>query len=127
MQFCRLVRTATIPEQGTFGALSINGSPFCVTLEPYHQKIIPAWQYVGDPFKSPSNGNVYLLRSVTDKTMIELHPGNLVKHTKGCIILAQYYGKLQGDLAILNSGATFKEFLRLMNNDTLHLTIMEAF
>ena len=127
MKYCRLVRIASIPQYGTFGAISIDGVPFCVTLEPYHQKIIPAWQYVGEPYKSPKHGNVYLLKDVTGRSMIELHPGNLVKHTVGCIVLAQHYGKLQGDLAVLNSGDTFAEFLKVMNKEPLHLTITEAF
>jgi hypothetical protein len=107
--------------------MSLDGEPFCVTLEPYQGKIIPAGQYLAAPYSSPKFGPVYLLRDVSGRSMIELHPLNLGTETAGCIGLAEKYGKLYGNLAILNSGATFKEFMRRMDGDTLHLTIQEAF
>jgi hypothetical protein len=43
-------------------------------------------------------------------------------------LLAQYPGKLRGDRAVLNSGATFSEFLRrLAGVYTFGLTIVEQF
>lgn len=127
MKIARLTRVATLPGEGTFGVLSLDGQPFCVTLEPYHHQVIPAWSYLARPYDSPTFGDVYLLRDVTGRTYIELHPGNRDDHTKGCILLGEKYGKLRGDLAVLNSGATFRRFLQYMDGDPLLLTIVDAF
>jgi len=116
-----------LPEQGTFGVMVIGAEPFCVTLEPYLHQIIPAAQYIAKPFDSPKFGSVYLLRDVVGRSFIELHAGNRDDNTSGCILLAQYFGKLFGDLAVLNSGATYKRFLKAMDGDKLLLTIRDAF
>jgi hypothetical protein len=111
----------------------LDAAPFCVTLEPYNRhnekgkSCIPAGQYVALPYNSPRFGPIYLLVDTANREMIELHAGNSDNDTRGCILLAQHYGKLWGDYAVLNSGSTFKRFLEIMNGDKLFLTIADAY
>lgn len=119
---------------GTFGVLKINKSVFCVTLEPSDREnirdksSIPAQQYECHKFNSPTFGKTYKVMGVPGRTNVLFHAGNLIKHTKGCIILAQYFGKLKGNRAVLNSGKTFKTFMNIMEPyDVFHLTISEHY
>ncbi|RLG68956.1 hypothetical protein DRN93_01435 [archaeon] len=99
-------------KEGTLGVVVVNKELFCVSLEPYYDKQIPPGMYYADLYFSPRfKRNVYLLSDVVGRAYIEIHPGNLVEHTEGCILLGQYPGKLRGNRAVLNSGATFTRFM----------------
>ena len=119
---------------GTFGVLKINKSVFCVTLELSDREnirdisSIPVQQYECHKFNSPKFGKTYKIMGVPGRTNVLFHGGNFIKHTTGCIILAQYFGKLKGNRAVLNSGATFKAFMNIMEPyEVFHLTITEVF
>lgn len=119
---------------GTFGILKINKAVFCVTLEPPDREnaqfisSIPAQQYDCRRYDSPRFGETFRLLNVPNRTDILFHAGNESGDTKGCIILAQYWGKLKGTRAILNSGNTFRQFMRIMEgHDVFHLTINERY
>jgi len=134
MIHARLTRILALPDHGTFGALVLDGQPFCVTLEPYHRfnesgkSCIPEGQYIGVPYNSPRFGAVYLLADTAGREMIEFHPGNSDDDTRGCILLAECYGKLTGEkYAILNSGKTFKNFIKQLDGCKLFLTISSAY
>ena len=121
-------------EQGTFGVLKINKEVFCCTLEPKDEEnapsisSIPAQQYICRKYSSQRHPNTYEVTSVPDRTSVLFHKGNIDEHTQGCILLGQYFGKLRGDRAVLNSGETFDEFIRRMDNaEELHLTIIEVY
>lgn len=130
----RLIRLEENEEHGTFGILSINAQVFCVTLEPSDREntpntsSIPAQQYICHRHNSPKYGETFKVMGVPGRSNVLLHAGNIAKHTKGCILLAQYFGKLKGGRAVLNSGKTFKEFMHLMKDqDSFHLTIKESY
>lgn len=121
-------------KQGTVGILSINKEIFGFTLEPPDQEnksdisSIPTGQYVCKPYTSKRWGTTWEVTDVTNRTYILFHPGNLVSHTAGCILLGDKIKKLKGDRVALNSGATFKEFLELMEGEEeFHLTIREEY
>ena len=121
-------------QYGTFGALKINKQVFCVTLEPpdieniKNISSIPAQQYTCEKFNSPTYGETFIVKDVTNREYVLFHPGNIKRHTKGCIILGQYWGKLGENRAVLNSGSTFKEFLNIMKDyNEFHLTIKEVY
>ena len=129
-----LVRLEESSESGTFGVLKVNKSVFCVTLEPpdlenrRNVSSIPAQQYLMQRVVSPKYGETFEVTGVPDRDHVLLHPGNIVTHTEGCILLAEHYGKLKGNRAVLNSGQTFREFMVLLDGyDTAHLTIHESF
>jgi hypothetical protein len=119
---------------GTFGVLKIDKEVFCVTLEPPDKEnvqnvsSIPAQQYECHRYDSPKYGETFKVMHVPGRDHVLFHGGNIVSHTKGCILLAQYFGKLKGNRAVLNSGATFKNFMRVMENQNqFHLTVKEVF
>ena len=129
-----LIRLEEDAQFGTFGVLKINKQVFCVTLEPPDKEnatsisSIPAQQYHCERYKSPKYGNTFKVMGVPSRKHVLFHGGNVVKHTKGCILLAQYFGKLKSNRAVLNSGNTFKAFLKVMQGwDKFHLTIREVY
>ena len=131
--YARIARIANRPRFGVFGAMKIDETPFNVTLEPPDKQnavrisCIPPGQYVAVRFNSPKYGKTWRV-AVHGRTYILFHAGCVLKHTKGCILLAEHYGKLTGNLAILNSGKTFKRFMaKTAKYSELHLTITECF
>ena len=119
---------------GVFGVLKIDKEVFCVTLEPpdllnaHSRSCIPTGQYECQLWNSPSFGKTYLVMGVPNRANILFHPGNRVGDTEGCILVAQHFGKLHDDRAVLNSGNTFRDFMRrLQPDETVHLTIREVY
>ena len=119
---------------GTFGVLRINKNVFCVTLEPPDElnitgkSSIPAQQYMCIKHKSPKFGKTFKVVNVPGRTDVLFHSGNFAEQTEGCILLAQYFGKLKGNRAILNSGNTFDHFMEIMKKvGYFHLTIYEKY
>lgn len=120
--------------QGTFGVFLICSQVFCVTLEPTDKfnerniSSIPAQQYTCKKIRSPRFGETFEIADVPGRSHVLFHKGNVGSSTAGCVLLAQYFGKLQGNRAILNSGATFKKFMEIMKDvDTFNLTIRECY
>jgi hypothetical protein len=134
MRQIRLVRVETDPEHGTFGTLLIDGIAFCVTLEPYSRdneksvSCIPTGQYACERVNSPTYGNTFEVTNIQGRSDVLFHPGNIDENTMGCVLLGQYYGKLRGNRAVLNSGNTFKAFLKELSNDNVFkLTVVDIF
>jgi hypothetical protein len=129
-----LIRLEESYEYGTFGVLKVSKQVFCVTLEPRDQlnapfiSSIPAQQYMCRRYSSTRYGQTWLVEKVPDRQLILFHPGNIDKHTEGCILLGEHFGKLRGDRAVLNSGVTFRNFMTLTRDRVkLHLTIREVY
>lgn len=119
---------------GTLGILKINKQVFCYTLEPPDNEnaanisSIPAQQYICQKYSSPKYPNTFEVTNVPGRTHILFHAGNTVEHTEGCVLLGATVGKLKGNRGLLNSGATFQAFLRVIGNDKeFHLTIAEKY
>ena len=129
----RLTRLEESP-QGTFGVLTICSQVFCVTLEcpdklnECNISSIPAQQYQCIKMHSPRFGETFEIVDVPGRSHVLLHAGNIVDSTSGCVILAQYFGKLYGNRAVLNSGQTFKKFMEVMKDiNSFNLTIKEVY
>lgn len=129
-----LIRLEEDALYGTFGVLKINKQVFCATLEPADlenikdRSSIPAQQYACMRRSTPTYPNTFEVLAVPERTHILFHPGNLIGDTAGCILLAEHFGKLLGNRAILNSGKTFTAFMLLLDNyDEVHLTIREVY
>ena len=121
-------------QYGVFGAVKIDKEVFCVSLEPpdmmnaISRSCIPASQYECQLWDSPSHGKTYLITGVPGRANIMFHSGNKVADTEGCVLLAEHWGKLHDDRAVLNSGNTFRDFMRrLLPDETVHLTIKEEY
>jgi hypothetical protein len=130
----RLIRLEESTEHGTFGVLIVGGVFFCITLEQADRlnainiSSIPAQQYLCHRYRSTRFGETFIVGQVPGRSNILFHPGNTDDDTSGCMLLASAVGKLRGDRAILNSGATFRRFMEmLIGVDTFHLTVKEEY
>lgn len=111
-----LVRVAT-SDKGTFGVLTQDGLPLCVTCEdPWNDNkrgvsCIPAGEYdVHRHNWERSNNYKYKqcwhVVAVPGRSAILIHAGNTIQDTRGCILVGNRYGTL-GDLpAVLSSRDT---------------------
>ena len=130
----KILRINEDEKHGTFGVMVIQEVPFCVTLEPCDElnasfiSSIPAQQYWCHKYHSAKYGDTFRVLNVPARDSILFHPGNRVIDTEGCILVAQYWGKLRGDRAVLNSGGTFRKFMDVMAPyEVFHLTIKEYY
>lgn len=129
-----IIRYDANPKYGTFGVCTINKEHFCSTLEPYSRfnkkgiSCIPAGQYICRRYHSWRYPNTFEIINVETRDKILFHAGNILKHTKGCVIMGQHIGKLKEDRAVMNSGKTFRKFLELMEGvEEFKLTIKEVY
>jgi len=123
-------------DAGVFGALTINGQAFCVSLElpdrnnKVNVSCIPAGRYACRRFHSRRFGETFQIMDVDGRSWILFHAGNTVDDSRGCVLLGQYWGKLRGDRerrAVLNSGKTFRAFMaRMAGVDIFNLEIVEV-
>lgn len=137
---CEKMKIVEIPrleenfKYGTFGVMKIDKRVFCVTLErpdllnrPWESSI-PAQQYICKRYSSAKYPDTFQIMDVPDRDKVLFHSANLMTQLAGCIALAQYFGKLKGDRAVLNSGATFRKFMQIMKGEQrFHLTITEHY
>ena len=131
-----LIRLEENEFYGTFGVLRIDKEVFCVTLEPADLEnapfvsSIPCQQYRCVRHNSPKYGKTFRVSKVPGRDDILFHKGNVLGDTAGCIILAEHWGKLTGDRAVLNSGRTFADFMHIMDREeveTFKLSIIEVY
>lgn len=129
-----LVRLEENFTYGTFGVLKVQKKVFCVTLEPAdienakNISSIPAQQYMAWRKVSPKYGECFEIQNVPGRDHVLFHAGNIAANTEGCIIIAQHYGKLGKNRAVLNSGETYKKFMSLMHgHNAFHLTVTEVY
>lgn len=140
MRFLPVVEIIRLEENfafGTFGVLKLNKEVFCVTLElpdllnKASVSSIPAQQYICQRYSSDKYPNTFEVTNVPNRSFVLFHPGNEKKDTRGCILTAQYFAKLQGnwgDRGVWNSGKTFENFMkRLDGYNQFHLTITEVY
>ena len=132
MKIVELIRLEE-SDQGTFGVLRIDKEVVCCTLEPsdhenmQNRSSIPCQQYICKPVESPKHGGTFEVTHVPGRSHVLFHAGNVVDSTEGCILLGQYFGKLRGQRAVLNSGETFRFFLQQVGCKPFHLTVYERF
>ena len=83
----------TLTDVSTTGELSIDGKPFCWTLELPNKdgrpgSCIPQGLYPVVAFMSRKfNRSMPLLQNVPERSSIEMHWGNTAEDTEGCILL----------------------------------------
>lgn len=117
----KLVRVEIGPE-GTFGALTIDGKAFCVTLErPWEGNkpdvsCIPSGTYKCSPVNSHRFGETLQVMDVPGRSEIIFHQGNYIADSRGCILIARSYGILGVSRAILNSGSVFERFREVIKD-----------
>ena len=114
---------------GTFGSLAdADGNILCVTCElPWLNNVpqiscIPTGAYSCIPHNSSTHPNTWEITEVPNRSEILLHNGNIDTQSKGCIVVGEYMGELNGKPAVLNSVATLDK-LRGILPDNFQLII----
>lgn len=112
-----LLRRTSSDEQGTFGDMHDEGglqvAVTCERPDNGNQKMgcIPIGDYKVTPFNSPSKGLVFLLHDVPDRNMIEMHIGNTIDDTEGCILVGASFGEVNNKKGIVGSRAALERLL----------------
>ena len=111
MDIIEINRTTVHGASGpTFGEISVNGIPVGVTLEPEFMsgKLVPTGTYSAFKRISAKSGKMVIeLKNTAPRTNIQLHIGNRVGQTEGCILVGS---GLVGN-AIEGSADTMRDIL----------------
>lgn len=106
-------------KDGTFGVLSIDGLPICLTLERQWlnnekgKSCIPAGCYVAARVQSPKFGNTFEVMNVASRDKILFHGGNIDDDSHGCILLGEQFNIWNdGTCCIASSKVAVAEFLQ---------------
>ena len=118
----KLIRT-TFRGDGTFGTVSINNIPVCISLErPWldnrkGESCIPTGRYVARRVISPKFGNTFEVIGVEGRDAILFHAGNIVEDTHGCIVLGESFSlwDMTGQCSVASSKVALSEFLYLLS------------
>lgn len=127
----RLVRIAQSSD-GTFGVLTKDNMPLCVTLEdPWNDNkkqisCIPAGAYTCIRHNGGKYQKVWEIVKVPNRSSILIHNGNTTDDTIGCVLVGRYFGKVNGKYGILQSVPVLNE-LRDLLPSTFKLEIINAF
>lgn len=114
---CTLTRKRKTNEY-VFGFLQGDKGFSCWTLErPWldnakEKSCIPEGKYICRRTNSPTFGVCFEVINVPNRSAILIHSGNFAHDSRGCIILGEYEGILNGEFAVLNSRNTIKRFLK---------------
>jgi hypothetical protein len=114
------------------GTLYIDGQIFSTLEPPWRDNqrnisCIPSEVYQCRFMRRSSSGkyrNVYHIQRVQGRSGILIHNGNVVDHTKGCLILGTRRGFLYGQRAVLNSRTAMNRLARILNNNDFNLMIL---
>lgn len=68
--------------------------------------------------------NIYQLQSVPGRAGILIHNGNLVDHSRGCLIIGLRRASLAGKPAVLNSRTALEDFVALFSGESFVLKII---
>ena len=119
---------------GTVGEL-VAGDFRCFTMEPpwrdnaRNLSSIPPGFYPCRWIRSPKYGDVYAVTKVVGRDNILIHAGNIVQHTKGCILPGARMGKLPGpdamQLAVLLSRVTLRRLVEHLGQQPFRLEVTQ--
>lgn len=124
-----LLRRLYSTDQGTFGVMSMDGKPICVTCEdPWNNNqqnasCVPLGAYQCHKHTGERFSNVWELQDVPNRSAILIHSGNNIKDTHGCILVGHGFSQLDGLPSITDSLATLNRLRTLLPDDfTLTIT-----
>ena len=125
-----LLQRLTTSDNGTFGILIKQDKPLFVTLElPWKNNqsmisCIPVGRYRATKMMSKAFGKiVFVLHDIPGRDVIEMHIGNSIKDTHGCILLGMSFNT--SDYMISDSKIAFDKFMAIMP-DEFYLTIEDV-
>lgn len=118
-------------DDGTFGVLMRDAEILCVTCEdPWNDNqagisCIPPGEYECEPYSSAKYPDVWQVMDVPGRSLILIHQGNTEDDTRGCILVGESFGHIQGKMAVLNSRKTLTK-LKTELPDYFTLRIVDA-
>ena len=128
------MRTATLTrlestDDYTLGQLIADGLAVHTLEPPWRDNArgvscIPPGHYECERRKSPRYGETYWLLDTDPRQFILIHPGNVVRHTKGCILPGQRVGWLEGQRAVLLSRPAVREIEDYFGHQSFELEII---
>lgn len=132
-----LARVAYHPD-GTFGVLLHQEAPLmpltpiattCEEVWAFNQRnasCIPAGRYECRRVNSPKFGNTWEVSNVPGRSAILMHKGNTTLDTEGCILIGETFTRINGKVAIGESGLGYGELMTLTAElDHFWLTVQD--
>lgn len=121
-------------QYGMFGVMIDDQNiPFVLTLElPWMQNqhdisCIPNGTYKVKRVETEHHGIVFQIMNVHNRSGILIHWGNLIKDSKGCVLIGEQFEPINGLPGISASGAGFAEFMeKLKDVDEFALRIIDV-
>lgn len=118
----------------TLGMILAKGRTFYTLERPWLNNqsdisCIPDGDYIVKYLARSASGrysNVYWIQSVDGRFGVLIHAGNVVRHTKGCILIGKTHGYLAGQKAVLSSAVGLAQFRSLMGKEDFMLKIRSA-
>jgi hypothetical protein len=114
------------------GSLSIADKTFQILERPWkhnqrNESCIPAGDYLAVFLPQTDSGkyqNIYQLQSVPGRSDILIHAGNLVEHSRGCLLIGMSRGTQDGKPAVLDSLAALAALLEITQRQNFWLKII---
>ena len=115
-----------------FGWLIIGGETFRTLERPWldnqrNVSCIPTGDYNSNYLHKSGSGKyrkVWHVQPVNNRSGILIHNGNLVNHTRGCLLLGNKIGKLAGQPAVLQSRQAMRRLLDLVGPNPFELEVV---
>lgn len=119
----------------TLGQLFIDDEIFYTLERPWlnnqsNISCIPQGEYQVTALPRSSSGkyrDVFHIQDVPDRFGVLIHNGNIVKHTKGCILIGNTRGYLGNEHAVLSSKPALQRFNRVTNKQDFTLIILGGY
>jgi hypothetical protein len=114
------------------GTLRVKGKVFQVLERPWlnnkaNESCIPAGEYNTIFLKQSASGkykDVYQVQAVPGRSGVLIHSGNVVEHTRGCLIMGLQRAYLAGKPAVTNSRTALHDFVALLEHKPFVLHII---
>lgn len=107
------LKTAAQNPGGTYGVLTMNNLPLCVTVERPWLDNQPDISCVPrgitmhfTKYQSPKNGWTWISQDAPGRSNIELHAANVPSQVEGCAGMGQYFTTFDGVMGVANSQVT---------------------
>ena len=88
---------------------------------------IPPGRYLVKFMKRSASGkykNCYHIQNVPGRSGILIHQGNIVDHTKGCLLVGKKRGWLNKKRAVFNSRSALRKLVSVLGKRDFELTII---
>lgn len=112
-------------KDGIFGVLTVGGVIIGITLE-HNEKAIPADTYFCERDKTGKQ-QYWKLVDVEGRSNIEIHAGNIMDDTEGCILIGKGIGEFQVGSemkkGVIQSRLALDELLDLFGNESFYIDI----